>query len=353
MDKLTTGVRLSIIMPIFNHSDLVIEMMESIRQNSFADWELWAIDDGSSEEHYEEICRYAATDPRIHYERRTAEPKGAPTCRNTGFAKAVGEYVCFFDSDDYITPQCLERRVEELAQHPELDFMVFPSTIYDREEIPVEEYHSLFGYDIYGDDIQAFCSRTLPFVVCNNIYRRQSLIDHGIEWDTSLRSLQDAQFNLSTLLAGMKYAYCHAPADYAYRISTTGSVSKKIYSQEHFDSNIHAVETFYSMIQRRYGHHYDGALYDGAMTVNLAVARQNFSREFTSRLARVIRHYSWGYGLYFTLQILLTRLLMIFLPYKVARQIPMFPYLWRSRRHMRQWLPQKIRPLQVQSSTAP
>lgn len=334
--------RLSIIMPVFNHSDLVIEMIASIQANSYVDWELLAIDDGSTEEHYLRISEYVASDSRVTYERRTEMPKGAPTCRNVGFNKAHGEFVCFFDSDDYITPSCLQQRIGELEQHPELDFMVFRSTIYGCKTISVKEYNSLFGYNIYEDDIKAFCARTLPFVVCCNIYRRQSLIDHKIMWDTSLRSLQDAQFNISCLLSGMKYAYSVAPADYAYRINTAGSVSKRIYTKEHFESNIHAVESFYQIVQKHYGNKYNAALYDGAMFVNLTVARENFSMEFSMQLAKVIRKYSFCHGLYFMLQVLMTWLLMKILPYKVARQIPMFPYLHRARKHQWEWLPKQI-----------
>lgn len=334
--------RLSIIMPVFNHPDKAIEMIGSIRANRFSDWELIAIDDGSSEECFKQISDYTADDKRIHYERRTKVPKGAQTCRNIGFEKSQGEYICFFDSDDLVTETCLEQRVNEMDSHPDLDFMVFRSSIYGKAKPEMKDCASIFGYPIYDDDIKAFCSRTLPFVVWNNIYRRASLVKYGIMWDTRLLSLQDAQFNLQTLLAGMKYAYSGTPACYAYRISTTDSVSKRIHSKEHFDSNIYAVESFYEQVQDRFGHRYDKDLYEGAMMVNLMVAREQFSMDFSKRLSKTIREHSRWYGILFFIQIYITRFLMAFLPYRIARRIPMFSYLSRYRKHQWKWIPEKL-----------
>lgn len=337
------AVTLSIIMPVFNHSNLVIEMMESIRNNTFADWELIAVDDGSNENEFQNIAEYAKNDTRISYQRRNIQPKGAPTCRNIGLSKATGKYICFFDSDDIVSVDCLGNRVKELEAHPDWDFAVFCSTVYGKSILENDDYKSIFGYHIYADDIAAFCARTLPFVVCNNIYRLESVCSKGLTWDTRLRSLQDAQFNLNALLSGMKYGYSNMPPDYEYRIDTEGSVSKRIYSQEHFDSNIYAVDSFYRQIQATFGHRYDRALYNGAMFVYLKVVREFFSLDFSLRMAKVIRKYSSIHAFIFIMQIRSIWLLTKFLPYKLARRIPMFPYILCVRRHEQKWLPRMIK----------
>ncbi len=334
-------------MPVFNHADKVIEMIHSIQAGTFTDWELIAIDDGSTDEDFSRISDCIKSDGRIVYERRTAEPKGAPTCRNVGFGKAHGRFICFFDSDDVITEDCLERRVTELEERPELDFMVFRSDVYGYESHGFPNYTDVYGYKVYRNDIKAFCERTLPFVVWNNIYRKSSLERHNIKWDTKLKSLQDAQFNLETLLSGMRYAYSTSPANYKYRISTESSISKKICSEEHLDSNIYAVESFYNLIQGNFGIRYDTALYRGAMAVNLRVAREHFYPDFSKRLAEVIRRHSILYGTIFTLQIFITKIFIKILPYRIARQIPMFPYLLRKRILIKICLPRRIRKLAI------
>ena len=75
---------LSIVMPCFNHSELISEMIDSIIANDYNDWELLAIDDGSETNHLAVLNNYEARDARIHVIKRDRLPKGAPTCRNIG-----------------------------------------------------------------------------------------------------------------------------------------------------------------------------------------------------------------------------------------------------------------------------
>lgn len=336
-------VVLSIVMPVFNHPRELREMIDSILGNTFQDWELLAVDDGSEAKTIAVLQEYSDNDSRIKFVRRTQEPKGAQTCRNIGLQMAKGEYICFFDSDDAIAQYCLEQRVAEISSHQELDFMVFRSSVYTEDPETKNEYRYVYGYNIYDDDISAFCARTLPFVVWNNIYRRSSLLKYGITWDDKLLSLQDAQFNLQTLLAGMKYAYSEKPADYMYRTGTTGSISKKIYSERHFKSNAYAIESFYKQIHNKFGKRYDRDLYRGACFVNVTVTREKFSLDFSKSIASIICHYSWLSGVKFYIQTYAVWILSIFLPYKLARRIPMLSYLMWFRKMEREWIPQRIK----------
>ena len=117
-------------MPTFNHEEELAVMIDSIKCNTYDNWELLAIDDGSEESTISLLQRYAQEDSRIRLICRSRLPKGAPTCRNIGIDEAQGKYLVFFDSDDYITPDCLGQRVQSIEAHPELDFMVFPSGLY-------------------------------------------------------------------------------------------------------------------------------------------------------------------------------------------------------------------------------
>lgn len=79
------SVKLSIIMPVFNHRNDVATMIDCIRVNNFADWELLIVDDGSDVETLDMLAEYVKIDQRIRIIRRERTPKGAPTCRNLGF----------------------------------------------------------------------------------------------------------------------------------------------------------------------------------------------------------------------------------------------------------------------------
>ena len=337
-------VKLSIVMPVFNGVELVIKMWQSIIANDFKDWELWAIDDGSTQDTFETLSNFAKTDERIHYIKRDRAPKGAQTCRNIGFEKADGEFIIFMDSDDYVAPECLRVRVQHLQNRPDIDFMVFPSGTVQSDKFNPEATLFAYGYNIYPDDVKAFASRTLPFVVWNNIYRTASLKEKHISWNENLLSLQDADFNLSSILSGLKYDYAKCPAYFGYRIdANSNSISKKIISKEHQQSHIYAINHFYQMIQQQYRHKYDYALYNGCLTIYNRVFEYAVDFEYANRIASSIYQYSHLYGAILYTQIALTKVLNHFVSGKRARQIPMLLFLLQSNRHKFHSKPKRIK----------
>lgn len=106
---------LSIIVPIYNTEKYLRQCVDSILSQDFTDYELWLIDDGSTDSSIEIIKEYAKRDSRI----KTAFIKGSgPSVpRNYGLNRAKGKYVLFVDSDDFTPPmpylsyiQCVARR---------------------------------------------------------------------------------------------------------------------------------------------------------------------------------------------------------------------------------------------------
>lgn len=334
MQNNSESPRLSIVMPVFNHTDMVSVMVQSIISSTFTDWELLAIDDGSGEETLSTLQDFASTDHRIKLIQRDRLPKGAQTCRNIGLDMANGEFIIFFDSDDFVTEDCLMERVNHLAKRQDFDFMVFPSATMQNNVFDESATLFAYGYDIYKDDMKAFAQRTLPFVVWNNIYRTKSIRNNGIHWDEGLLSLQDAQFNIECILCGMKYGYANIKPHFGYRIdANSGSVSKKIMSKEHQDSHIHAIDNFYSAIQARYGHKYDKALYNGCLVIYNRIFNEGVDFEFADKIISLAKQYSPKYGYLLGFQIAATKLLTKFMSAKRARQIPMLTFLIRAYWH--------------------
>lgn len=327
-------IPLTIIMPVFNHRDEVRTMIDSIRANDFYGWELLAIDDGSEEDTLQMLERYAEEDCRIQVVRRDRQPKGAQTCRNIGLEMARGEFVIVFDSDDYIAPYCLRQRVEMMQKRPELDFMVFPSGVYVDEKFVTAPHPYDFGYRLTEDDVRMFASRRLPFIVWNNIYRTRSLRRNRLSWDTGLLSLQDADFNISAIAAGLHYDYADgALQDYGYRIITTSSISKKINSQAHVDSHVRANSKMYDAVRSIAGHKWDSALYDGMLRIyNQGMTGKGINRSLADALAESVSKRNPRHSRLLRMQISLTTLLQKVLPARLARQLPVAFYLIRESR---------------------
>ena len=108
-------VRVSVIIPIYNRGSLLRRTIDSVCEQSFPDWELLLVDDGSSDD-TPQICR-SYTDPRVRY---LPQPNGGQAvARNHGLSLARGEYVAFLDHDDWWEPQKLRLQAEYLDAHPE------------------------------------------------------------------------------------------------------------------------------------------------------------------------------------------------------------------------------------------
>jgi glycosyltransferase involved in cell wall biosynthesis len=100
----------SVIMPVYNASDYLKEAIQSLLEQSYTDWELIAVDDGSTDNSVEVIQSF--TDPRIKVFQRSNGGQSAAT--NTGLKYINGEYVQFFDADDLMDKYKIEIQVKAL-----------------------------------------------------------------------------------------------------------------------------------------------------------------------------------------------------------------------------------------------
>ena len=95
--------RLSIIVPVYNAERFLDRAVASVQAQSFSDWELILVDDGSADGSPALLARYAAEDGRIRaFRQANAGPSAA---RNRGMEEARGEYLAFLDADDSLAPE--------------------------------------------------------------------------------------------------------------------------------------------------------------------------------------------------------------------------------------------------------
>lgn len=95
----------SIITPTYNRAHYLPEMLESVQQQTFENYEHIIVDDGSEDDTESIISAKASSDPRIKYIKQSNE--GRSVARNVGIENSQGEYVCFLDSDDVWLPNHL------------------------------------------------------------------------------------------------------------------------------------------------------------------------------------------------------------------------------------------------------
>lgn len=255
--------KVSLIAPSYNCQEYLPDFIESVLAQTYSNWELIIVDDGSNDKTLDILKEYTAKDSRIKYFERNRLPKGAPTCRNIGFDKTgETEFVCFFDSDDILAPYCLEQRVQFLNLHPDLDFAVFPAKTFNTT---VDDENWVFqGIHLFNENhLDGFFYYPLPFIVWNNIYRKKTLVKYDISWDENMLSKQDADFNIISLMKGMKGVFADEESiyvDYYYRKPQQNdkkSISSKIYTKDHLESHMYFLHKLMSLMQNEnHSEHY-------------------------------------------------------------------------------------------------
>jgi glycosyltransferase involved in cell wall biosynthesis len=113
--------KVSIIMPTFNRAGLIIETIESIRNQTYPNWELIIIDDGSEDATESVIA--GVNDERIQYY-KTEHSGDVSKVKNMGLQRASGDFIGFDDSDDLWAPSKLEKQVAALEKYPDIGFCV-------------------------------------------------------------------------------------------------------------------------------------------------------------------------------------------------------------------------------------
>lgn len=105
----------SIVIPTYNRAHCIADAIKSVIGQTYSDWELLIMDDGSKDNTSQVIEPYL-TDPRIKYEWK---PNGGRSAaRNRGIKMATGHYVCFLDSDDLWLPEHLQTLHASCLKHP-------------------------------------------------------------------------------------------------------------------------------------------------------------------------------------------------------------------------------------------
>lgn len=108
----------SIIVPCYNAEKYLNECLQSIKKQTFTDWEAVCIDDGSHDKTREILERFAEIDARFIVASQTNQ--GVSVTRNNALRRCRGEYICFVDSDDTVEPDFLDTLIAMMKNHVDL-----------------------------------------------------------------------------------------------------------------------------------------------------------------------------------------------------------------------------------------
>lgn len=142
--------KISIITPCFNAEKFIGRTIESVLAQTFADWEMIVIDDGSTDSTADIAGRFAAIDPRVRLVRH--ENGGVCRARNSGFAAASPEraYLVFLDHDDCLKPGMLARMASYLDENPAVAIAHCALQIIDEQGRPAQDTRDFLRYAFDG-----------------------------------------------------------------------------------------------------------------------------------------------------------------------------------------------------------
>ena len=213
----------SVIIPTFNRRHTLHKPINSVLGQSFNDWELIIVDDGSSDGTEEIMQQW--NDSRISYVKQSNQERSV--ARNTGIALSKGQYVCFQDSDDEYLPNHLQVLYDSITSHPayrmyRTGMMYISNGIQVRKsDFKTSRYFS-YPYDC------------LPLWTI----KREVLTKHT--FDPSLKNGEDLEFILRICEDQSPYVIQEWTGIYHYAAETSGGVGPNYLN--HMQNRIRALE---------------------------------------------------------------------------------------------------------------
>ena len=143
-------MRFSVVIPLDNKAPYVIQALESVFSQTYRDFELVVVDDGSTDNSLSVTKEVLATSG-IDYQLIHQANAGVSTARNNGVAASHGEYICFLDADDWWAPNYLERMNRLIKEYPDAGIYGVNYYIVKRKEQRVALHIPSTGYINYCD----------------------------------------------------------------------------------------------------------------------------------------------------------------------------------------------------------
>lgn len=209
---------ISIVIPVYNSANYIEQCLSSIKNQTFQDYEVIIINDGSTD-HSASLIRWAIEgDSRFHY---CYQPNSGVSCaRNKGLELASGNYILFIDSDDYIAPSYLEHIVYQVVDNP-ADLYVWGLTYLYGENhqqvvIPKQKgkvdrhtFINLFVKEQYVEN------NSIYGYIANKLIKRAIVSEHHLSFNVGQTLMEDYDFFLS-YYSYIDNAYCFDESGYFY-----------------------------------------------------------------------------------------------------------------------------------------
>ena len=215
----------SIIVPVYNAEQYLRRCVDSILNQEYTDFELFLIDDGSTDTSGDICEEYGDKDPRVTVIRK--ENTGVSDSRNQALGRARGKYLQFLDSDDWITPDAT-RLFVRAAEEYGCDMVIsdFYRVVGERlsPKGDIEE-EGVLTREEFAAHMMENPADFYYGVLWNKLYRRDLVEEHGLRMDTNINWCEDFMFNLEYIRYAKVFYALHAPI--YYYVKRKGSLASQ------------------------------------------------------------------------------------------------------------------------------
>lgn len=215
----------SVIAPAYNSGRYIDRCIASVSSQSFGNWEMIVVDDGSTDDTAVKVTAHAADDQRVKLVSK--ENAGVSTARNVGLSVAKGEYVVFLDSDDEIPVDALRAYAEAIGTtHPDIvQGVAYRVDAEGSELAPIEVTAEMAKASSARETIQVleFADKApLLHYIWNKAYSRSLIERAGLSFDEDISLGEDFLFNCAALRAADSVKFIE---DLVYRYVQRPSMS--------------------------------------------------------------------------------------------------------------------------------
>lgn len=228
----------SIIMPVYNAEFFLKKGIQSVLDQTYINFELIIVNDGSTDKSLELIYQYQESDSRIKVINQMNQ--GVSVARNNGIKAAVGEYVGFLDSDDYIDVTLISEVASILSKYW-VDIIDFDFKRVANEKI-INKVPNDIEIGLYTDEDIKFdifpnliCNQSLEndFIksVCNKFFKLSFIKNNNLTFNREIPIGEDYLFTVESMLSCTKYFHMSNKGLYHYLDNVDSVTHNKIYNR--------------------------------------------------------------------------------------------------------------------------
>ncbi len=229
--------KVSIVIPVYNTEKYLPECLDSVLSQTFQDFEIICVNDGSTDNSLGILNHYAQKDKRFKI--ISQENQGLSGARNTGLDKASGDYIFFLDSDDAIPQNALETMVK-IATDSNVPLVASEAKKKNKKSIS-------YNYQIYHHPLADFIqNRKIHSSAWNKLYRADILKMHRF-----IPGIYFEDWPFLTTLMGQIDSYATTKIPCYYYREEGSSITRSAFTQKKVDSYLTGIKYVYDFYKDR------------------------------------------------------------------------------------------------------